>query len=138
MTLERTLVLIKHDGLAKGLVCADLTPTPDLKIICSRQVRPSIELAQLHYEEHKDQLWFRDITEALSSGEVMAVVIESENAVRKMRNLIGNRTNPDTIRGKFSNPDIKHENAIHGSDSVKSADREISLWFPDITSALSC
>ena len=109
MTLERTLVLIKHDGLA-----------------------------QSHYEEHKDQSWFRDITEALSSGEVMAVVIESENAVRKMRNLIGNRTNPDTIRGKYSNPDIKHENAIHGSDSVKSADREISLWFPDITSALSC
>jgi len=131
MTLQQTLVLIKPDGLAKGLTCHDLIPTSDLNIIKVRKVRPTLELAQTHYEEHRHNHWFNDITNGLASDEVLAVVIESDDAIRKMRNVIGNRNDPNTLRGKYSNPDVKHENAVHGSDSIESAEREILLWFPE-------
>ena len=99
------------------------------------------EVAEKHYEEHKGKHFYDDlikhITGELHNNEnVIAIVYEGDNAIKKIREFIG-KTNPDeaepwTIRGKYGKIHTKtncHETVLHASDSVKSAEREINLWF---------
>lgn len=127
--MQRTLVVIKPDGFRKGLKVSEIISGTDLVIVDSKELIPTLELAQEHYSEHQGKHFFERITTALTVGPVIAMIIEGEDAIKRIRAIIGNRNDPDTIRGKYSNPEIQHENAIHGSDSVESAKREISLWF---------
>lgn len=127
--MQRTLVLIKPDGVRKGLKGSEIIANSDLTIIDSKELTPSIELARCHYNEHVGKSFFDRITTALTVGPVSAIIIEGPNAIQRVRDIIGSRDDISTIRGKYSNPEIQHENAIHGSDSVNAATSEIALWF---------
>jgi nucleoside-diphosphate kinase len=141
--VEQTLVLIKPDAMIKrlaGNIISDLYNL-DLKMIGLKLVNVSKELAEKHYEEHKEKPFFSDliehITGALHNNEnVIAIVYEGEDAIQKVRDATG-KTNPDEcepwhIRGKYGKIHTKtncHETVIHASDSQESAKREIELWF---------
>lgn len=133
MKMQRTLVLIKPDGVKKGLTEADVVAGSNLKVIKSHRLTPSWDLACKHYVEHEEKAYFHRITLGLSSGDVIAVIVEGEDAVTTMRAIVGNRSDSTTLRGKYSNPDVMHENAVHASDSIESAEREIPLWFTDVS-----
>ncbi len=141
--MERTLVLIKPDAMVKkiaGNVISELYNT-SLKMIGLKLVNVQKELAEMHYEEHKEKPFFKKlvghITGELHNNEnVIAIVYKGENAIKKVREAAG-KTHPEeaefnTIRGKYGRWHSKtdcFENVIHASDSPESAEREIGLWF---------
>ncbi len=141
--MERTLVLIKPDAMVKrlaGNIISELYNI-NLKMIGLKLVNVQRELAEQHYEEHKDKPFFPKlvghITGELHDNEnVIAIVYEGENAIQKVRDTAG-KTHPEeaefqSIRGKYGRHHSKtdcFENVIHASDSVESAKREIDLWF---------
>ena len=143
--MERTLVLIKPDAMAKhlaGNIITDLYSL-NLKMIALKLSNVKRELAEMHYSEHKGKPFFEDLIKHLTGElhnheKVIAIIYEGENAVQKVRTAIG-KTNPDecepwSIRGKYGKINTKtncHETVIHASDSVESANREIKLWFDD-------
>jgi nucleoside-diphosphate kinase len=143
MEKERTLVLIKPDAMMKGLAGTIISEINllGLKMIGLKLVNVKRELAEKHYEEHKQKPFFEDlikhITGELHNNEnVIAIVYEGKNCVKKLRELAG-ATNPDdalpnSLRGKYGKIHTKtrcHETVIHTSDSSESANREIHLWF---------
>ena len=141
--MERTLVLIKPDAMVKrlaGNIINDLYSL-NLKMIGLKLVNVKRELAEMHYFEHKEKPFFgeliKHITGELHNNEnVIAIVYGGENAVQKVRDIVG-KTNPDEcephhLRGKYGKINTKtncHETVIHASDSQNSAEREIKLWF---------
>ncbi len=143
--MERTLVLIKPDAVAKGLsgqVIFELE-NAKLKMIGLKLVNVKKELAEKHYEEHKEKPFFEKLIKHLTGefhnkANVVAICYEGENAISKIRELAG-KTFPDdaefhSIRGKYGRHNQKTdcvENVIHASDSPESAKREISLWFEE-------
>ncbi len=135
--IERTLVLVKPDGVARGLVGE----------VLSRIERKGLTLAALelrmvprdvaveHYGEHADKPFFDGLLEMITAGPVVAAIVEGERAVAAFRQLTGGtdpveKAAPGTLRGDFALSTQK--NVVHGSDSVESAEREIKLWFPDL------
>lgn len=140
---EQTLVLIKPDAMAKqlaGNIISDLYHT-GLKMIGLKLVAVSKDLAEKHYEEHKEKPFFDNlidhITGKLHNNEkVIAIIYQGKDAIAKIRTAVGN-TNPDespaqTIRGKYGKIHSVtncHETVIHASDSPASAKREIAIWF---------
>lgn len=143
--MERTLVLIKPDAVAKGLsgqVIFELEKA-NLKMIAIKLVNVKKELAEKHYEEHKEKPFFEKLIKHLTgefhnNANVIAIVYEGENAIKKIREITG-KTFPDdaeftSLRGKYGRYNQKTdcvENVIHASDSPDSAKREISLWFKE-------
>lgn len=143
--MERTLVLIKPDAMIKrlaGSIINDLYNL-NLKMIGLKLVNVQRELAEKHYEEHKGKKFYEDLIKHLTgelhnNENVIAIVYEGENAIKKIRDFVG-ATNPDeatpsSLRGKYGKIHTKtncHETVIHASDSITSAEREISLWFGD-------
>lgn len=143
--VERTLVLIKPDAMAKkiaGNVISELYLT-ELKMVGLKLVNVRRELAEKHYEEHLGKPFFeklvKHITGELHNNEnVIAIVYEGEDAIQKIRRAAG-KTHPEeaefnSIRGKYGRWHSKtdcFENVIHASDSPISAQREIKLWFDD-------
>ncbi len=143
--MERTLVLIKPDAMIKrlaGNIISDLSFL-NLKMIGLKLVNVQRELAEQHYSEHRNKPFFEElikhITGELHGNEnVIAIVYEGENAISKIRNFIG-KTNPDDcepyhLRGKYGKIHTKtncHETVVHASDTKKSAEKEISLWFEE-------
>jgi nucleoside-diphosphate kinase len=142
---EKTLVLIKPDAMAKclaGNIISDLYNLK-LKMIGLKLVNVKRELAEQHYKEHKGKPFFEDLIKHLT-GElhnhenVIAIIYQGENAIKKIREAVG-ATNPDdacpySIRGKYGKIHTKtkcHETVIHASDSKESAEREIKLWFDE-------
>lgn len=104
-----------------------------LKITALKMFKPSRELVEAHYVEHKDKPFFHELVAYLSGGMVCALIIEGENVVRTVRKING-ATDPaeaemGSIRGQFALS--KQENLVHASDSPESAEREIKLWFPE-------
>jgi len=141
--MERTLVLIKPDAMVKrlaGNIISDLYNLK-LKMIGLKLVNVRRELAEKHYEEHKDKPFFeklvKHITGELHDNEkVIAIVYEGKNSVQKVRELAGKthpeEAEPSTLRGKYGRLHSKtdcFENVIHASDSPENAEREIALWF---------
>jgi len=131
--MERTFVMIKPDGVQRGLVGEVIRrlERKGLKIVAMKMMKVSEELATKHYAEHKEKPFFKSLLEYITSGAVVAMVGEGKNAVKVVRTLVG-ATNPDeaspgTIRGDYG-MDIGR-NVIHASDSLESAEREISLFF---------
>jgi nucleoside-diphosphate kinase len=135
---ERTLVLIKPDGMQRGLAGEILARFEQrgLVVKAARLVRVDRELAERHYEEHAEKPFFGELVEFITSAPTLALVLEGESAIEVVRTTMGatNPTNaaPGTIRGDLAL--AMPDNLVHGSDSPDSAQREIALWFPDGTS----
>ena len=132
--MERTFVMVKPDGVQRGLVGRIISRFEDrgLRLVAIRMLHMDAELASRHYSEHVGKPFYEKLVSFITSGPVVAVVLEGKNAVAVARSMMG-ATNPvdagpGTIRGDYGMDTGK--NIIHGSDSLQSAQREISLFFP--------
>jgi nucleoside-diphosphate kinase len=134
---ERTLVLIKPDGVARRLIGEVISRIEQKGLtIAALQLRNvSQELAAQHYAEHEGKAFFEPLLEFITSGPVVAAIVEGPRAVAAFRQLAGGtdpveKATPGTIRGDFG---LETQfNLVHGSDSSDSAKREIALWFPGV------
>lgn len=133
--MQRTLVLVKPDGVRRGLtgeIIARLE-RKELKIIALKMLQMDKALASRHYAVHKDRPFFASLVEFITSGPIVAAVVQGDKAVEATRQIMG-ETNPlkagmGTVRGDFG-LDIQC-NLVHGSDSEENARIEISLFFSD-------
>ncbi|WP_036253944.1 nucleoside-diphosphate kinase [Methylobacter sp. BBA5.1] len=135
MAIERTFSIIKPDAVAKNVIGEIYSrfEKNGLQIIAAKMVHLTQEQAEGFYAEHKERGFFNDLVSFMISGPVMMQVLEGENAVLKNRELMG-ATNPKeaaagTIRADFA--DSIDENAVHGSDALETAKREIAFFFSD-------
>ncbi len=136
MGMQRTLVIVKPDGVQRGLIGPILTrlESRGLKIVGLKLVQVSQELAARHYAEHEGKPFYEGLLRYITSAPVAAACVEGTSAVQMVRNCVG-ATNPlnaapGTIRGDLA-LDIGR-NLIHASDAPETADRELALWFkPD-------
>ena len=133
---ERTLVLIKPDGVARGLVGEVLgrIERKGFRIVALELRNLEVAVAEEHYGEHKDKPFFRDLVDFITGGPLVAAVIEGPDAIAQWRNMMG-ATNPvaaapGTIRGDLATE--MQNNVSHGSDSPESAAREVALFFPGL------
>jgi nucleoside-diphosphate kinase len=134
---ERTLVLVKPDGVRRGLVGEVISriERKGLALAAVELRRVPRELAEQHYAEHEDKPFFGLLLDSITSAPVVAAVVEGERAVAAFRQLAGGtdpveKAAPGSIRGDFA---LETQfNVVHGSDSVDSAKREIALWFPEL------
>lgn len=133
--MERTFVMVKPDGVQRQLV-GEIIRTFErrgLKIVALKMLRINRELASRHYAEHREKPFFGGLVDYITSGPVVAMVLEGRNCISLVREMMGatdpSKAAPGTIRGTFG-IDIGR-NVIHGSDSPESAVREISLFFDD-------
>ncbi|AIY90369.1 nucleoside-diphosphate kinase [Geoglobus acetivorans] len=134
--MERTFVMIKPDGVQRGLAGEIISrfERKGLKIAAMKMLWISRELAEQHYAEHKEKPFFNALIDYITSGPVVAMVVEGRNAVSVVRTMIG-KTNPaeaapGTVRGDLAMDTGR--NVVHASDSLQSAEREIGLFFkPD-------
>ncbi len=134
--IERTLVLIKPDAVRRGLVGQVLSrfDAKGLRFLALEQRTISSDLADQHYAEHVDRDFYPVLRDFITSGPLIAAVLEGDGAVEVVRTLNGatdgKTAAPGTIRGDLSLSN--RENLVHGSDSAASAQREIGLWYPDL------
>ena len=133
MAVERTLSIVKPDAVAKNVVGQIYSrfESNGLQIVASRMLRHSEAVAGGFYAEHSERPFFPALIEFMTSGPVVVQVLEGENAIAKNRELMG-ATNPKeaeagTIRADFA--ESIDANAVHGSDSPASAEREIAYFF---------
>ena len=132
--MERTLILVKPDAFARGLTGEIIArfERKGLKIVALRSLTVTKELAEQHYAEHSERPFFGELVEFITSGPIVAMVLEGEGAVKAARQVIG-ATDPleaatGSIRGDFATE--MGQNMVHGSDSPESAAREAELFFP--------
>ena len=131
--LEKSLIIIKPDGVRKKIIGEIISrfEKEGLAIEKLKMVEISRELAHRHYGEHKDKKFFNVLIEYITSGPVVVMVVSGDNAITRARRLMGPTDSriaeKGTIRGDYGD-DIT-ENVVHGSDSKKSAEREIKLFF---------
>ena len=134
---ERTLVLIKPDGMERGLAGEILARFEQrgLGVKAARLVQVDRDLAERHYEEHREKPFFGELVDFITSSPTLALVLEGQSAIEVARTTIGatdpTKAAPGTIRGDLAL--AMPNNLVHGSDSPSSAEREIGLWFPDGT-----
>jgi nucleoside-diphosphate kinase len=134
---ERTLVLIKPDGVARRLIGEVISRIEQKGLtVAALELRSvSLELAGQHYAEHEGKSFYEPLLEFITSGPVVAAIVEGPRAVSAFRQLAGGtdpveKATPGTIRGDFG---LETQfNLVHGSDSADSAKREIGLWFPGV------
>ncbi|HEX3391282.1 MAG TPA: nucleoside-diphosphate kinase [Solirubrobacteraceae bacterium] len=134
--MDRTLILVKPDAFARSLTGEILTrfERKGLCIVALRHMTVTVELAERHYAEHAEKPFFGELVQFITSGAIVAMVLEGVDAVKAARQLIG-ATNPleavpGSIRGDFAIE--MGQNMVHGSDSAESAAREAALFFPDL------
>ena len=133
---ERTLVLIKPDGVARGLVGEVLGRIERKGLVLVAMELRTLDraTAEAHYGEHADKPFFADLVDFITGGPLVAAVIEGPDAIVQWRNMMG-ATNPvnaaqGTIRGDLATE--MQNNVTHGSDSPESAAREVALFFPGL------
>ena len=135
--VERTLVLVKPDGVARRLVGEVLSrlERKGLALVAVELRTLDRATAQAHYAEHAGKPFFEPLIEFITSGPVVAAIVEGPRAIAAFRQLAGGtdpveKATPGTIRGDFG---LETQfNLVHGSDSTDSAKREIALWFPGV------
>ena len=138
LVTERTLVLIKPDGVSRSLV-GDILARIERKGLTFAALElknVSDDLAAKHYAEHEGKPFYPSLVEFITSGPLVAAVLEGPRAVAAFRQIAGGtdpveKAVPGTIRGDYALS--TQYNLVHGSDSPESAEREIALWFPALT-----
>ena len=135
MAVERTLSIIKPDAVAKNVIGEIYTrfEKAGLKIVAAKMMHLDEDKAGGFYAEHKERPFFKDLVSFMTSGPIVVQVLEGENAIALNRELMG-ATNPQeaaagTIRADFASS--IDANAVHGSDSPASAEREVAYFFSD-------
>ncbi len=134
--VQRTLLMLKPDTVRRGLVGDVLGrfEAKGLTIVAMDQRTITSEFADQHYAEHVERDFYPPLRDFVTSGPLIAAVLEGEEAVEVVRAINGatdgRKAAPGTIRGDYSLSN--RENLVHGSDSADSAKREIALWFPDL------
>jgi len=133
--MERTLSIIKPDAVSKAVIgkIIDRFERKGIRIVAMKMVRMSKEQAKAFYAVHKDKPFYDSLTDFMSSGPVVVMVLEGENVIQKNREIMG-ATNPKdaapgTIRKEFAT-DVE-KNAVHGSDSPETAKQEIAFFFSE-------
>ncbi|MGY1740052.1 MULTISPECIES: nucleoside-diphosphate kinase [unclassified Blastococcus] len=133
---ERTLVLVKPDGVARGLVGEVISrlEAKGLRLVAAELRTLSRETAEEHYGEHRERPFFPSLVEFITGGPLLALVVEGPRAIEAFRALAGAtdpvKAAPGTIRGDFALE--VQSNIVHGSDSPESAAREVALFFPGL------
>jgi len=134
---ERTLVLVKPDGVSRGLV-GEVIKRLEAKghrLVAAELRTLDRETAETHYAEHAERPFYRELVDFITSAPLMAIVVEGERAIEAFRALAGAtdpvKATPGTIRGDFAL--AVGQNVVHGSDSPESAAREVGLFFPNLT-----
>jgi nucleoside-diphosphate kinase len=139
-TTERTLVLVKPDGVRRGLTGEVLRriEAKGYRLVTLELRTASRDLLEQHYAEHVGKPFYQPLVEFMSSGPVVAAVVEGERVVEGWRTMMG-KTDPTaalpgSVRGDLARDwgGVVQENLVHGSDSIESAAREISIWFPTL------
>lgn len=135
MAVEHTFVMVKPDGVARGLVGEVISrlERKGLRLVKIRSLEIDGAMARLHYAEHVDKPFFPDLVEFITSGTVVAMEWSGESAVEVARTLMGvtdpKKAAPGTIRGDFGLSITT--NIVHGSDGTESAARELGIFFGD-------
>lgn len=131
--MERTFIAVKPDGVKRGLVgnIVERFERKGYKIIAMKMLQPTQEIAVKHYAEHVGKPFYNRLINYITSGPIVAMVVEGDNVVKGARHIMGS-TKPDeaevgTIRADFAQ--TMEYNVVHGSDSVDSAEREIAIYF---------
>ena len=133
---ERTLVLIKPDGVRRGLAGEVLSriERKGLRLVAMDMRVVGRDLAETHYAEHAGKPFYGSLVEFITSGPLVAMVVEGPRAIEAFRALAGAtdpvKATPGTIRGDYALE--VQDNIVHGSDSPDSAEREIKIFFPDL------
>jgi nucleoside-diphosphate kinase len=134
--VDRTLILVKPDAFARGLAGEVIArfERKGLKLVVLKQMVVERGLAERHYAEHREKPFFGGLVEFITSGPLIAMILEGYEAVDAARQVIG-ATNPleaapGSIRGDFGLE--VQTNLVHGSDSAESAEREVGLFFPEL------
>lgn len=134
--MERTLILVKPDGFARGLTgtVIDRFERKGFKLAALHLMVVSRELAERHYSEHAQKPFFGDLVAFITGGPLVALVLEGAGVVAAARKMIGAtdplQAEPGSIRGDYAVE--LQTNLVHGSDSNESASREIGLFFPEL------
>lgn len=133
-------MLIKPDGVQRNLIgeIVSRIERKGLTFAALELKNVTEEVARQHYAEHDGKPFFGSLLEFITSGPVVAAVVEGERAIAAFRQIAGGtdpveKATPGTIRGDYAL--VTQENLVHGSDSPESAAREIALWFPELTGA---
>ncbi|WP_197320272.1 nucleoside-diphosphate kinase [Saccharomonospora sp. NB11] len=134
---ERTLVLVKPDGVERGLVGEVIAriERKGLRLAAMDLRTAERSVAEEHYAEHKDKPFYGDLLDFITSGPLVAIAVEGPRAIAAFRQLAGGtdpveKATPGTIRGDYALE--TQYNLVHGSDSPESAERELKLWFPNL------
>ena len=134
--MERSLILVKPDAFARNLTGEIIArfERKGLRLAALQQMTMTRELASQHYAEHEGKPFYGELVEFITSGPLVAMVLEGDSAVEAARQVIG-ATNPlqsapGSIRGDFATS--IGANMVHGSDSDESAAREVKLFFPEL------
>ena len=136
MAKERTLSIIKPDGVKKNLIGKIISrfEDADLKVVAAKLIQLDSNLAGSFYEVHKERPFYGELVEYMTSGPVFVSVLEGEGAVAKNREIMGatdpKEAAPGTIRADFA--ESIGVNTVHGSDSLENAGIEVSFFFPDL------
>ena len=136
MATERTLVLVKPDGVRRSLIGEVIRrlEARGLTIAAMRMLQMDKEMATKHYEEHVGKGFFDDLVSFITGGSLVAMAVEGDGAIAVVRSTMGatdpKDAAPGTIRGDLATE--LTENIVHGSDSEASAKRELALFFPDL------
>lgn len=137
--MERTLVLIKPDGVKRGLIGKILSHYEEksLEIVALKMITATKESARKHYSEHEGKEFFEELINYITEGKICAMILMGEKAVDVVRKINGDKdplkAELASIRGEFTLD--KTHNLVHASDSTENAEREITIWFPELTSA---
>jgi len=131
--MERTLVIIKPDGVERGLIGEIISryERKGLKIAACKMLKADRATLEKHYIEHKEKPFYEELISYMMRGNILVMIVEGSNAIKLARKINGS-TDPveaelGTIRGDYAN--TKTENIVHASDSLEAAEREISIWF---------
>jgi nucleoside-diphosphate kinase len=137
VSVSRTLILVKPDAFERALSGEVIArfERKGLRIVAIKSMVADVEIANVHYAEHTEKPFFGELVEFITGGTLVAMVLEGIEAVAAARQLIG-ATNPveaapGSIRGDFA-LEVTF-NMVHGSDSEESAEREIGIWFPELS-----
>ncbi len=131
--MEKTLVLIKPDAVERNYVgkILGLYEEKGLKIVELKMLTATEELAKKHYAEHVEKPFFPELLSYITRSPLVALILEGDNAIAKVREINGSTDPKEAAEGTVRNlyAVSKSENSVHASDSVESAEREMTIWF---------